>query len=726
MNCGDSECSPMEQWREANLIARKLGLLPYILETYHNIASSGGLRSLSRRCNLKHRRLDLASEIKRASLPPRLTGFLYPLFEAITNSLHSIEDKYGEEAYERGLVRVKFDVDNKRISVEDNGEGFTIRNLEAFLTPFTGNKLRRNGKGFGRFISFKIFERVFYSSPTTFEDGSESSAVFEYKPLNDSENLEEIEESTLIKRHAYSSGLSVVFADPLEGYSEYFDFSSPKSDEGYTEESILTAVLDHFLLDFVQRKAPKNFIFEIADAKFNLADYFSESIIVRDEAKISFEIDGEVFDFEFNYMTIDAEKSKRHSLYFYADSRATSDLENIAKGLREAPFEDDKGRRYNYLVAVSSSYFKATQSRDKIENLNVKITHGNSEKKLKDALATEAKAHILGLEPDYTGRRRKVMRAQVEELIALDPILRRGLGEKSLNEFVEERAILESKEQLAQDLFVARLRSKFDFRKINSKTPYEDLQRVVRNNITADAKEALAVYVAYRSDVVKVLSEMLNRKEDGTIAKEDAVHQLVYPRYKDSEEIDYSAHNLWLIDDDLAYAEYISSDRTPKGKHREKGSYAHDILVNNDNELLLVEMKRPQKVGYDIAEEADRATDNPVQQLISQVGEIRDYGGITTSGGRKIEVSAETMVRGYVIADWNYDLERYLKDNDFKITNFGGPMAYNYYTTRNVMVEVLAFDRLKDRAAKRNQVFVDILAGRTNYAGLKVDLLAGE
>mgnify|MGYP000424553057 CR=1 FL=1 len=63
---------------------------------------------------------------------------------------------------------------------------------------------------------------------------------------------------------------------------------------------------------------------------------------------------------------------------------------------------------------------------------------------------------------------------------------------------------------------------------------------------------------------------------------------------------------------------------------------------------------------------------------------------------------------------------------DFKITNFGGPMAYNYYTTRNVMIEVLAFDRLKDRAAKRNQVFVDILAGRTNYAGLKVDLLAGE
>ncbi|WP_222861227.1 ATP-binding protein [Maritimibacter fusiformis] len=359
--------------------------------------------------------MDLASEIKRASLPSQLTGFLYPLFEAITNSLHSIEDKYGEEAYEKGFVRVKFDVDNKRISVEDNGEGFNKENLIAFLTPFTGNKLRRNGKGFGRFISFKIFDRVFYSSPTTFEDGSQSNAVFEYKPLSDFDNLEEIDESALIKRHAYSSGLSVVFANPLEEYCKYFNFSGPDVDEGHTEESILTAVLDHFLLDFVQRKAPKNFIFEIADAKFNLAKYFSESVVVRDEKSVVLEVEGETFEFKFNFMTIDAEKSKRHSLYFYADNRATSDLENIAKGLRETAFEDENGRRYNYLVAVSSSYFKATQSRDKIENLNVKITHGKSDKKLKDALAAEAKAHILTLEPDYTGRRRKVMQAQVEE-----------------------------------------------------------------------------------------------------------------------------------------------------------------------------------------------------------------------------------------------------------------------------------------------------------------------
>lgn len=674
---------------------------------------------------MKHKRLDLASEIKRASLPAGLSGFLYPVFEAVSNALHSIEDRYGLRAHEDGFIKVEVDIDAKTILVEDNGEGFNAVNLDAFLTPFTGNKLRRHGKGFGRFISFKIFNNVFYASPTKFADGREANAVFEYLPLDQDDNLKELSSTEYLLQHKHDTGLTVKFCHPKDDYLKYFDFTKTSKENDYTEEDILIALLGHFLLEFVQEKTPQNFLCVIGGATFNLSEYFSESVRQRDEGTALIEIEGVNVEFHLRYMQIDAKKSKRHSLYFYADNRATSDLENIAKGLRDTPFTEKK-RRYNYLVSVTSPYFKATQSRDRIENLGIEIQHKGKQRSLKDALAIEAKARILELEPTYTGARRATIKSHVEDLIALDPVLRRGLGGKTLDEFVNERGITESKEQLAQDLFVERLRSKFDFRKINSKTPLEELQRVVRDNIPTDAKEALAVYVAYRNDVIKVLTEMLDRKSDGSVAKEDAVHELIYPRYKDSDEIDYSSHNLWLIDDDLAYAEYISSDRTPKGKQREKGSFAHDILVNNEKELLIVEMKRPHKKGFVATEIASKPTDNPVQQLISQIGEIRDFGGVTTKGDRKVEVSQENMVRGYVIADWNDDLETYLKDNDFKITNFGGPMAYKYFDARNMIIEVLAFDRLKDRAAKRNMVFVDILEGKTNYAGLRVSRLAGE
>jgi len=218
---------------------------------------------------------------------------------------------------------------------------------------------------------------------------------------------------------------------------------------------------------------------------------------------------------------------------------------------------------------------------------------------------------------------------------------------------------------------------------------------------------------------------MLERK-DGTVAKEDAIHELIYPRYKDSEEIDYSSHNLWLIDDDLAYAEYVSSDRTSKGRKREKGEYAHDLLVNSQNELLVVEMKRPQKATFESGDEVKQITNNPVQQLIDQVDQIRVKGGLVTSGNREIEIPKKHMVRGYILTDWNTKLKKYLKNNDFVTTKFGGPMAYRYFRELNMLIEVLAFDRLADRATKRNEVFTEILEGRSNYAGAQQTRLAGE
>jgi len=678
---------------------------------------------------VKHKAPDIATEIKRAVLPKNLEGFLFPMFEAISNALHSIEDRYGDELATDGQIKITFEPSKRQIGVSDNGDGFDTKNLNAFLTPFTGNKLTRNGKGFGRFISFKIFDKVFYASPTESADevGVYKNVIYKYEPLNVEDNLIPLVGEENVTQHPHDSGLTVSFRYPREPFEKFFDFSSEDKIPDYTEESVLTAILDHFLLEFIQGKTPKNFICEIDNVPFNLSDYFDESVVKCGADTVDLEIEGESKTFDLQFMQIDASKSKRHNLYFYADNRATSDLENISGGLKKEAFEDGGGRKYHYLVAVSSDYFVSTQSRDRIANLAVKISRENGKKPLplKEVLAVSAKSKILEFEPDYTTKRRKIMRKSVEELIAFDPMLRRGLGNQSIDEFIKERGITETKEQLSADLFIIRRRNKFDFGKINSTTPFDELQKVVRDSIPADAKEALAVYVAYRDGVIKVLREMLERK-DGTVAKEDAIHELIYPRYKDSEEIDYSSHNLWLIDDDLAYAEYVSSDRTSKGRKREKGEYAHDLLVNSQNELLVVEMKRPQKATFESGDEVKQITNNPVQQLIDQVDQIRVKGGLVTSGNREIEIPKKHMVRGYILTDWNTKLKKYLKNNDFVTTKFGGPMAYRYFRELNMLIEVLAFDRLADRATKRNEVFTEILEGRSNYAGAQQTRLAGE
>lgn len=664
---------------------------------------------------MKHKSIDLASEVKRATLPEGLQGFLFPLFEAVSNSLHSIEERWGDYVERDGRIEIEISSAMRQIVIADNGVGLDQKNLGAFLTPLTGNKYERGGKGFGRFIAFRIFNDVFYSSRQIDALGAATGGAYSYKPFANDDNLIEIEADDGAGTHRFDRGVTALMRSPFEENQDYFDLTGPRYLGDSADEAIAAALLDHFLIEFIQRKVPRQTVLIIDGAPINLYDHFHESLSMGGSRTEYLEIAQKSRRFDFSYFKVGEAQAKKHRLYFYANNRAASDLENISSGVNDKPFVeagDTGSQRYFYLVAVSSDFFVSSQSRDRITNLHAKIVRDGVKKSIRDHLVALAKQHILEIESVYTSERRAKMVADVEHLIAIDPLLRRGLGDRSPEDFVRKRSITETREQLAQDLFVERFRKKFDFSKIGEDASVEQLEHLVKTQIPADAKEALAVYVAYRNHVITIFRELLKKQADG-LATEDRVHALIYPRFKDSDEIDYSSHNLWLLDDDLAYAQYISSDRTPDGNHRAKGEYAHDLLVNNQNELMVVEMKRPQKTGY--STDTDGATNNPVDQLKRQISDIRRKGRIKTSAGREIAVPPETMVRGYVIADWNDNLQNYLKMEDFVITNYGGQMAYRYFQSLNLMLEVVAFDRLVDRATNRNEAFVQMLEGRSTY-----------
>lgn len=674
---------------------------------------------------MKHKSIDLASEVKRASLPDGLQGFLFPLFEAVSNALHSIEERWQDEAEEKGQIEVEVSFADQSITIADNGTGFDQKNLDAFLTPLTGNKFERGGKGFGRFIAFKLFDKVFYSSRQTDPSGAATAGTYRYEPFAADDNLIPVASGEGAGIHRFDRGLTARMQSPHDDVSNYFDPTGARYPNGEAMDAIAFGLVDHFLVEFIQKKVPRKFSLIVDGIRTNLYDHFHASLSIGGSRTEQVEVAGERRLFEFNYFKVGVEQAKKHRLYFYANNRAASDLENISPGLNDRPFEEDGPdghRKYYYLVAVSSDFFVSSQSRDKIVNLNVRLRETGRQKTIRETLIALAKQHILELESEYTAERRAKMVADVEHLIAVDPLLRRGLGNNSTADFVRRRTITETREQLARDLFLERFRTKFDFTKLNPNASIDELVEIVKTKIPEDAKEALAVYVAYRNHVIRIFRELLKRTEDG-LATEDKVHQLIYPRYKDSENVDYSAHNLWLLDDDLAYAQYISSDRTPDGTYRAKGDFAHDILINNENELMIVEMKRPQKTGYSAG--SDSPTDHPVTQLKNQITAIRRKGRIKTSEGREIQIPADRMVRGYVLADWNDQLQEYLASEDFVITNYGGQMAYRYYQTLNLMLEVVAFDRLVDRASNRNDAFVQILDGRSTYDRKPTGALGG-
>ena len=70
---------------------------------------------------------------------------MQPLFEAISNAIHSVQSKFGESVTAEGRIIVTVTTNRKKegvwATVEDNGLGLDDRNWEGFTTTDTDNKL---------------------------------------------------------------------------------------------------------------------------------------------------------------------------------------------------------------------------------------------------------------------------------------------------------------------------------------------------------------------------------------------------------------------------------------------------------------------------------------------------------------------------------------------------------------------------------------------------------
>ena len=136
------------------------------------------------------------------------------MYEAISNAFHSIEDRWADDLEENGRLDVTFDDQARQVTVTDNGNGFDYANLSAFLTPLTGNKYERGGKGFGRFMAFKVYSRVFYSSGQNQPDGMLTKGCYRYDPFSKDDNLIVVEETDGAGAHSYDCGVTVSMRSP--------------------------------------------------------------------------------------------------------------------------------------------------------------------------------------------------------------------------------------------------------------------------------------------------------------------------------------------------------------------------------------------------------------------------------------------------------------------------------------------------------------------------------
>jgi len=180
-----------------------------------------------------------------------------------------------------------------------------------------------------------------------------------------------------------------------------------------------------------------------------------------------------------------------------------------------------------------------------------------------------------------------------------------------------------------------------------------------------------------------------------------------------SNEISIEDHNLWILDDRLAFFRFFASDLPLKTYTGSDSTREPDIALFYDSciawreservcdTVILVEFKRPGKDSY------NESTD-PFMQLIDYVvlfksgKTVRDRKGNIISG-----IGPNTAFHCYIVADLTEGLRRRLRGQLAPTPD--GKGLFGYTVEPRAYVEVIPYDKLRIDAQARNAVFFDKL-----------------
>lgn len=666
---------------------------------------------------------NLIGRLRNTSLP--VSHGLMPLFEAVVNSIHSIEE-YSDDMTQGSItveiirssqasLNFKESSDHEEnivaFKVTDNGVGFNNDNMKSFETLDTDHKAEKGCRGVGRLLWLKAFNRVNVNSIYQYEDNL-FNRTFVFNSSEGVNNLDEREDDT-------STRLTTV---ELKDFIEKYRTASPK-----TLNSIAKSLLEHCLWYFVRDGGAPEISVKDGEEVIQLNELYDE--YMHDSASTEeIEIYGKKFSI--THIKFRASSAKTHALSFCAANRLVKEesLNNKITGLY-GNITDDNGE-FVYSCFISSQYLDE-RVRSERTGFNIEENveglfegHDISFKKIREEIYPKIKNHLqdslkanidAGKErvekfiADKAPRYRPIIKHMSEDDLVVDS----NISDKELDLHLHkqltvlERSILEK----GHTVLVPEHGEET--------SDYYSRVRSYLTDVSDMKKSDLADYLCHRRVVIDLFEKSLEKDSNGKYVTEDIIHELIMPMGKDSNTVAPADCNLWLLDEKLSFHDYLASDKTLNsmpitGSTETKepdicglNFYDNPLLMSEGDSLplasiVVVEIKRPMRNDAKAGEDKD-----PIEQALGYLKRIRD-GNAQTSNGRPIPNSSDIPGYCYIVCDLTKTVQR--RCDLFNLTISSDKMGYfGYNANYKAYIEVISFDKLVDSAKKRNRVFFDKL-----------------
>lgn len=647
---------------------------------------------------------------------------LLPLFEAIVNSMQSIiqgkvengkiniilERDIKEEPNSYFIDGWETDIEN--IIIKDNGIGFTEENYKSFNTYATDFKKMMGCKGVGRMIWLKAFNSVEVDSVYT-----ENNIFFHRKFIFDSENAISSEINETINATKEIENCTSI---KLQGLKTKNKNNTPKK-----LQTIARDVLNHCFIYFVLGIAPKITVSDENDTISinNLFEKIGKENINNESFKIG------NYDFNLIHYKNFNSNNPNHILNLCANNRRVTsiNLQNILNGV-SGRLITREGKEFSYTGYITSMYLDENVNKERT-SFNIEEKHGTFFANIsKNDIIEEAAKLLLDYLSDDIHCYNEIKKNKIEEYVhKKNPKYRFLLSEYP--QCMESIVFCDEENKLEMELFKQEQQYKYKLKEEGANLQKEikenkDYKSVIKkvteyaDKLSEMGKSNLAEYIVHRKTVLDLLENNLKYKDDdsNSYAYEESIHQLVFPMQKTSDDIDYTSHNLWLIDEKLSYHYYLASDKKIKSMTpiQSDSNYEPDITIfdlpfafADENQqpyrnITIIEFKRPGRESYS-------QEDNPIQQVIDYMDDFIS-GKIKTKDGLTIEANESIRFYCYILCDVNDKIKKYAKQKDFKRTpdELG---YYNYLNNYNAYIEIVPYNKMIQDSQKRNKILFDKL-----------------
>ncbi|UWR91072.1 ATP-binding protein [Phaeobacter inhibens] len=656
-------------------------------------------------------RPNLVKRIQRLPKPHNVAGAMTPLFEAVSNAIHSTQAKFGKEVSRQGKVEVVVSTNRKKddvwATVEDNGLGLDEANWEAFTTTDTDNKIAIGGKGVGRLMWLDCFKDIQVTS--VFSD--HHSRLYK-RSFSFCLTLEE-----------QIQGLQVSPA-PLESDTSFFVRFTGVRDNGYLAkfpgrgDYVFQHLTSHFLPAFIGGRCPSIRV-SVGDETRIYPDAISE--IVYKRVDVTPDESAEFDQLTITLMECDkvasADLKGKHFVHFIAHDRTVhsqkidgklgldyfgANLDRVFHAIVTGPFLDRNVNQERTAFVFEDAVIERIIKDVCTPYIDAFLSEPLS------ALSSAQRAKISSITQTYPS----VAFGSPEEL--QDRVPSGELKEDAIyGHLARERFRRDERQAEKIRGVLARLKGN----EISAETFSQSLEEASRA-LEETEQRSLAEYIVRRKVVLDFIDLLLENVRDDTsdsaFQREDVLHSFICPLRistagSGTGKVEPAAsHDLWVVDERLTFAQYFSSD-VPFSDLTEAFSSKErpDVLIfdrvhglrqkQDPSKVLLVEFKRPGRTNYPDSENPQMQVQRYIQQL--QSGKLSDVRG------RPIELSEQTIFYCYIIADnvgkmqdWTFHWQR--------TADGRGRILRPDHGFRG-SIELVPWDALIDDARARNQAFFD-------------------